>query len=182
VLVIGDSIARNPLEGWDGWSEHLTGFAVQHIPMNARHTSHTLENLGDWLQPADIILWNNGIWDVKDSPNITPPDAYEANLRQIGGRLKDSGALVVWLTTTPVVDGVGDIHNADIDAYNEISKAVMAELGIPVIDLHAFSKSALWPDGLGDGLHWTREAAQRQGEFLAMELARIHQAEPGQVR
>ncbi|NCC94609.1 MAG: hypothetical protein EOM10_15280 [Opitutae bacterium] len=54
----------------------------------------------------------------------------------------------------------------DVVAYNEAAEAVMRRRGVPVIDLHGFTKR-LGPDIFDDHVHFTPEVRKKQARCLA---------------
>jgi lysophospholipase L1-like esterase len=63
-------------------------------------------------------------------------------------------------------------YAADVDAYNRIADAVMAEAGVPAADLHAFTLTLDQPLG-GDGVHFLPAAQEAQGRYVAREILRL---------
>ena len=140
------------------------------IPGNGGDSSRMLENLDGWMinRDADLIHFNCGLHDLKFERTTKtyqqPLEVYEANLRKIVGRLQEetTKARVVWATTTPVMD---ERHNAvkgfdryqrDVEAYNRVATAIMAEAGIPIDDLHSAIQNDNVEACLGsDGVHMT---------------------------
>lgn len=181
VLVIGDSVAiyKGPLNV-EGWANSLEPFRVTMSP-NAGTSRSTRQFVEQWLVPADIILWNNGIHDTRrpnahGRPNTVPVDEYRNNLLAVGRRLLETGARVYWINTTPVSPAFGKapdvmgINPDDIVVYNAIARSVMKELGIPVIDLNRFCRHKLGLYNLADGVHWKPEASRRQARFIVERL------------
>ena len=75
-----------------------------------------------------------------------PLDKYAKNLEQLVERLKNTGAKLIWATTTKVPEGeVGRIVGDEVK-YNAAAVAIMQKHGIPVDDLHSIS-AALGADG-----------------------------------
>lgn len=132
ILLIGDSISR----GYTLAVRHaLAGKVnVHRAPENCGPTANGLKKLSIWLGDGKwkIIHFNFGIHDRK-----TPPADYEQRLETIIGRLKATGAKLVWASTTPLPpDGKDD--NRDIVARNEIAARVMKRHGIAINDLYTF--------------------------------------------
>ena len=74
----------------------------------------------------------------------TEPDEYEQQLAQITDRLLETGATLVFATTTPYPDGVKPRRDpADAARYNEIARRVMAARGVAINDLYAFAEPRL---------------------------------------
>lgn len=200
VFVIGDSIsihygpalerALAPRFAYDRlWAE--PGQATSNLDLpdgaNGGDSRRVLAYLR-WRQdhaplPPGALLLNCGLHDIKRDPATralqVPLEEYTANLRAILAVAAAMQQRVVWVRTTPVIDAV---HNrkpgrflrfaADVDAYNAAADAVMRTAGVPVVDLHAFSR-ALLPDGLIDHVHYTEPVREKQAAFLAEALRRI---------
>ncbi len=126
---------------------------------------------------ADILLLNCGLHDIKRDPATgayqVPIDAYTSNLRAL---VRLVGALpirLVWVRTTPCDERVHNVRStqfhrfaADGEAYNAVADRVMAEAGVPVIDLHTFTR-ALGPDLYCDHVHFPVPVREKQAAFIA---------------
>ena len=73
------------------------------------------------------------------------PDRYVAQLREILGALQETGAVLVFATTTPVPDApVRPFRSADdVVLYNQLAVGVMREEGVRINDLFAFASPRL---------------------------------------
>jgi endo-1,4-beta-xylanase len=142
LLLIGDSISIGytpPVR------EALRGrMNVQRIPENAAHTRFGAGKVDQWIgsEKWDVIHFNFGLHDLKimeDGKHQVPVEEYERHLEAIAKRLQQTGARVIYATTTPVPEGkVSPPRNpADVPLYNQAAKRVMDRLGIPVNDLYA---------------------------------------------
>lgn len=132
------------------------------------------------LPKIDVLLVNCGLHDIKCNPeqsdNQVPVAAYEDNLRAFVVAGREHGAQVVWVRTTPVVD---EIHNSrstafkryaqDVGPYNTLADKVMAEHGVPVIDLYTFTCN-LGADVYVDHVHFTDSVRGQQAAFIAGRL------------
>ena len=133
---------------------------------------------GQW----DVIHFNFGLHDLKrvdgatgqnsndpSDPRQAEPDRYRANLTDIAGRLKATGATVIFATTTPVPEGELRPHRdpADAPRYSAIAREVMAKHGVLVNDL--FEVIASGPASLGKpaNVHFTREGSAALGAAVA---------------
>lgn len=132
---------------------------------------------------ADVLLVNCGLHDIKTAgpaaPRQVPLDEYEKNLRAIVTEARAMHLRVVWASTTPVDDAIhaAKMHEfmrfaSDVAAYNAAADRIMAELQVPVIDLHGFSRT-LVPTGLVDHVHYDEPSQIRQAGFLAERLAAL---------
>ena len=181
VLLIGDSISIGytvPVR------EKLAGVAnVHRPPMNCGPSSRGVVTLDRWLGEGkwDVIHWNFGLHDLKfidDEGNRAtpetghqqvPPEQYRKNLRDIGKRLKATGATVIWRNTTPVPDGTGFRRQGDAVTYNQIAAEVMTELGISTHDLYTYAKEHEAEIQRPQNVHYTSEGSDR----LGAEVARV---------
>lgn len=97
---------------------------------------------GSW----DVIHFNFGVWDAtyRDSKskyfsgyNTTSVEDFEKNLRTLVGKMKKTGATLIWASVTPVWKGEAGKLNGDEDAYNKVAEKVMKENGVIIDDLNA---------------------------------------------
>ncbi|MCX6854713.1 MAG: SGNH/GDSL hydrolase family protein [Verrucomicrobia bacterium] len=165
VLLMGDSVSiAYALEV----RKLLVGVAnVHRVPANCGSTKVALGSYGlvRWLQDPkeqwDVIHFNHGLHDLSyrfaddrdkndkgdyASPSNgghqnVPPGDYEKNLRQIIARLKQTGAKLIFASTTPVPESDAAKYVKDSELpYNEIAKKVMTEEGVTWNDLWSLVK------------------------------------------
>lgn len=191
VLLIGDSIsigytlpARTLLDGKAN---------VHRIPTNGGPTTRGLQQLDRWLGPSrwDVIHFNFGLHDLKhadakgglvdasEAPRQVELDAYRDNLRAIVRRLKETGATLIWCTTTPVPPGAKGRVAGDEVAYNAVAADVMRDEGVATNDLHAFAAARLAEIGKPADVHYTPAGYAVLAEQVAR---RIDQALPKPAR
>jgi acyl-CoA thioesterase-1 len=176
VLIIGDSISI----GYTPYVETmLAGKAVvQHNPGNAGTSGNGVFLMEAWLDPKgskwDLIHFNFGLHDLKRMSDEKPQvdrEQYERYLRLFVERLKQTGAKLVFATTTPVPEGKVNPPRvpADVPAYNEVARGVMKEAGIPIDDLYslAVTNQAEWQQPVN--VHFTRSGYQG----LAAQVSRV---------
>ena len=173
VLIIGDSISRAYTADA---RKALKGKAnVHRAPANCGPTGKFLE-LGEiWLEQNgskrwDVIIVNFGIHDGKN------PSSYEGNLRKVIARLKQTGALIFWVRTTPWGKDAKvfeDGENGDASLLtNGISDRVAKEEGLKVIDAHAVMAPMLSSRlNRKDFTHWDPEAYRILGKAVADAVA-----------
>jgi acyl-CoA thioesterase-1 len=164
VLIIGDSVSvAYTLDV----RKNLAGVAnVHRIPANGGSTRTALGEYGlvRWLKPGekwDVIHFNEGLHDMSyrfpddrdkndkgeyasptngGRPNVSL-EQYEKNLRLIVARLKQTGAKLVFASTTPVPEATAAKYVKDSELpYNAVAKKVMAEEGVTWNDLWAAVK------------------------------------------
>lgn len=135
VLLIGDSVSR-------GYTlaarKALEGKANLHrAPENCGPTANALKKLDVWLGDGkwDVIHFNFGIHD-----RTTKEADYAQRLEALVGRLKKTGAKLVWAATTPVPPDTKDGPSAAaaIVAKNKIAARIMNEQGVAINDLFTF--------------------------------------------
>ena len=144
VLLIGDSIS---IGYTPAVRDLLKGEAIVHrIGENGGPTSNGAARLDAWLGTFewDVIHFNFGLHDLKITQHgrrQVEPAEYEKNLRAIVARLKQTGAKLIFATTTPVPEGKVSPPRipADVSLYNAAAVAVMKETGIEVDDLYEFA-------------------------------------------
>lgn len=171
VLLIGDSISIGyevPVR------KLLAGKAnVHRIPKNGGPSTNGVFMIDSWLgkERWDIIHFNFGLHDIKrmaDGKPQVPPEAYERYLRLILSRLQQTGAKLIWASTTPVP--VGKVNPprvpADVAAYNSIALRVLR--GVKVDDLYSFALPRLGEIQRPVNVHFTPAGS----EALAKEVVR----------
>jgi len=185
VLLIGDSISigytlpvRKLLEGQANVHRALT---------NCGPTTRGLELIDAWLgeKPWDVIHFNWGLHDLKymgpegqnladpkaaSSRQQVPPTEYEANLRKLVQRLKKTGAVLIWCSTTPVPDGAQGRVPGDAAKYNDIAARIMKEEGVATDDLYALAKPRLAEIQLPANVHFSQEGSAALAEEVARAI------------
>lgn len=172
VLVIGDSISI----GYTLPTREILKGKVNLLrpPANAAHTANTLANIDKWLGSGkwDVIHVNWGLHDLKimeDGKQQIALPAYEANLEKLAVRLKQTGAKLIFATTTPVPEGkLNPPRNpGDVVRYNETAVAVMKRHGFAINDLYGAILPKLNPLQRPVNVHFTDEGSR----FLAGKVA-----------
>lgn len=179
VLLIGDSISIGytvPVR------ELLKGKANVHRPLtNCGPTTKGVAELDQWLgdKQWDVIHFNFGLHDLKymgpEGQNLVdpqsqgahqqvPPAEYEAHLKSIVQRLKQTGAKLIWRNTTPVPKGAAGRVPGDAAKYNAIAERIMQEHAIPIDDQFAFAMSRLDKIQRPANVHFTPAGSQQLAE------------------
>ena len=141
VVLIGDSIRQI---GYGApVAERLSDeFEVWQPADNCRFAKYTLRGLWDWkdgIRGADIIHWNNGLWDVSDlfgDGEFTPIDEYVDIMLRLARLFLQRARVVIFATTTPVRPENPHNKNETIGAYNEALIPKLRELGVVINDLY----------------------------------------------
>jgi hypothetical protein len=129
---------------------------------------------GSW----DVIHFNFGVWDATyreatskyfSGHNITSVADFEKNLRTLVGKMKKTGATLIWASVTPVWEGEPGRRNADEDAYNRVAAKVMKEHGVIINDLNA--ETLRQGAGKGKNVHNVGNLAPKVTETITQALA-----------
>ena len=142
VLLIGDSISI----GYTNFVRRtLAGEAnVYRIPTNGGPTTRGMEHIDEWLRDIewDVIHFNWGLHDIRrdDDPAEwqVDEDSYRDNLTALVRRMVQTGATLIWASTTPVPEGASRRVPGDELRVNAIAEPIMSHHGVRVNDLHAF--------------------------------------------
>jgi hypothetical protein len=144
------------------------------------------QRLGDgrW----DVIHFNWGLHDIayrnpesqeqghRDKINgtlSTEPDRYKHNLEQLVALLKQTGAKLIWASTTVVPPNEAGRFEGDEVKYNTIANEVMGNRGVPVNDLYTVSRQ-FGPEMFTapGNVHFTKEGYEKLAEQVASTIKR----------
>jgi hypothetical protein len=192
VLIIGDSISI-------GYTAHVIKAlegkaAVQRHKGNAGPTMRGLVHIDQWLGDTkwDVIHFNWGLWDMYGwayAKEDRSPAMYEKRLRKLVARLKKTGAILIWGTTTPACPDAEKtmlkrfktrtvFTPAAEKAYLDAALRVMKENKIRVNDLHAFIKPELKKYAVAtDNVHYTKEGSKKLGKQVANSIEKTLKVE-----
>jgi N-sulfoglucosamine sulfohydrolase len=186
VLLIGDSISIGytlPVR------EMLKGRAnVHRIPENGGPSSKGIQKLDQWLgkEKWDLIHFNWGLHDLKFMENDKRQvslDDYERNLTEIVDRLKQTGASLIWASTTPVPHGnLKPLRKPGDDLiYNLVAKRIMRDKQVAVNDLYTLANSQLDQIQRPENVHFTpdgsRLLAKQVSSIITTKLTQIEKSE-----
>jgi acyl-CoA thioesterase-1 len=151
---------------------------VHRPPTNCGPTIRGLQQIDAWIgeKKWDVIHFNWGLHDLKymspkgqklakpgaeGSHQQVPPAEYEKNLRRLVARLKQTGATLIWCSTTPVPEGAAGRVVGDSVKYNGIAKKVMEENDVAIDDLYAFSLPKLKEIMRPANVHFTPDGSKQ---------------------
>ena len=145
VVLLGDSIRQ---WGYGTRVPEMLGeeYEVWQPNDNCRFVKYTLRGLFDWkdaIADANVIHWNNGLWDctdIFDDGLFTSEEEYVENMLRVAKHLLRVTPDVIFATTTPVLDAFEWTHNDKIDRFNEIIVPRLEALGIKINDLNSLVK------------------------------------------
>ncbi|PTY00974.1 SGNH/GDSL hydrolase family protein [Verrucomicrobia bacterium LW23] len=189
VLLIGDSISV-------GYTlpviERLRDTAnTERAKANCGDTLAGLRNLEAWLGDTrwEVIHFNWGLHDLcyrhpdarayghRDKINGTvsvPLDEYVRNLERLVGRLRQTGAKLIWASSTCVPEGEAGRYAGDEIVYNEAAAKVMRAHGVPVNDLHAVSQrfgAAHW--SLPGDVHFSKSGSNLLADQVVAAIREV---------
>ncbi len=166
VLLIGDSVSNGytlPTRA------ALAGKAnVYRAPENCGPTANGVRKLDAWLGDRrwDVIHVNFGIHD-----RSTPQADYEQRLDQIMTRLAQTGAKVIWASTTPIPrDDTKKQDPASIVALNEIGARLAKKHGFIINDLYAWINPEIDRYQRFNDVHFTPAGYQRLAQRVSNAL------------
>jgi len=144
VVLLGDSIRL-------GYGQLVPGmlgdaYEVWQSLDNCRFAKYTLRMLfeeAENIKGADVIHWNNGLWDATelfDDGTFSTEEEYINNMVRIARLLKKITPNVIFATTTPVHPDFPTTHNDKVDRFNEIIVPKLKEMGVVINDLSALVK------------------------------------------
>ena len=182
IVLIGDSIR---MIGYGApVAERLSQeFEVWQPDDNCRFAQYTLRGMWDWqdgMRGADIIHWNNGLWDVCElfgDGAFTPIDEYVDTMLRIARILQERASTVIFATTTPVRPE--NVHNKNevIEAYNAALVPRLIEMGVVINDLYTPIKTDVYRYICDDTIHLSEEgislAADMVEAVIREEAAKI---------
>ena len=193
VLVLGDSVSigytlkvRELLKGKANVFRPVESNGKS--PLNCQGTTFSLTQIDSWLAGKKwaVIHFNWGLHDLKhvteagtsnNSRNATDPyqatvEEYSRNLETLVGKLKATGAQLVFATTTPVPpDASGPLREVDAPArYNAAALKVMKANDITVNDLYAFIEPRLEKMQTPKNVHFKGEASAALARQVATAI------------
>ena len=169
VVLLGDSIR---LIGYGPKVPEMLGedYQVWQSEDNCRFVKYTLRCLFEWrenIQDADIIHWNNGLWDTSTGlfddggKPFTGEEEYVDNMLRVASELLKITPNVIFATTTPVHPDYPYNSNAVIARYNEVLVPKLAAMGIQINDLHSIIAPDIENNICQDRIHLSETGAQK---------------------
>ena len=176
VVLLGDSIRQI---GYGTLVPKLLGedYSVWQPKENCRFSAYTLRLIFDnraEIGNADIIHWNNGLWDVCDlfgDGAFTDAETYVKTMLRIATQLKKSTDKIIFATTTPVTSEHAHNKNERIRLYNSLLVPELEKMGIVINDLNALVTPNI--DTFirkDDNIHLTEEGIRACAEQVAKHI------------
>ena len=172
VVLLGDSIR---MIGYGPKVPEMLGpdYQVWQSEDNFRFAKYTLRMLfecREHIQDADIIHWNNGLWDTSTGlfddggKPFTCEAEYVDNMLRIASELKKITPYVIFATTTPVHPEYPYNSNAVIERYNQVLVPKLLEMGLWINDSHSVVAPNVDAYICPDKIHLTDAGAQACAE------------------
>ena len=163
VLLLGDSIYGQPARAAQKMLKGRVELVVPKTrPGDSATALRTLDRLlgdGKW----DLIHFNWGLHDLKyiDGKHQVPIDEYEKNLKKLVARMKQTGAKLIWCSTTPVPEGCSPPRkNEDVLKFNAVAQTIMQANNIPTDDLYTFANERLEKIQRPANVHFSPEGSK----------------------
>lgn len=175
VVLLGDSIR---LIGYGPRVPEMLGedYTVFQSEDNCRFVKYTLRCLFDWrddIEDADIIHWNNGLWDTSTGlfddggKPFTGEEEYVENMLRVAKELLKITPNVIFATTTPVHPDYPYNSNAVIERYNAAIVPKLKEMGFKINDLHSIVAADITNNICEDQIHLSEAGAKLCAEQVA---------------
>lgn len=179
VLIIGDSISG----GYTPFVQELLKdeAVVTKNKGNGEYTGTGIIKIDEWIgeENWDVIHFNWGLWDMygwKYADTLRTPEIYAKNLEILVSRLEETGAKLIWATTTPVCPDP-EVHNMAVisakteKAFRKAALKVMKKHKIQVNDLYKSIKPKQNEYAIGgNDVHFTSEGYQLLAEQVAEQI------------
>ena len=154
---------------------------AEKAPANCADTGTGIKNLHKWLGDKhwDVIHFNFGLHDLKyldkagkyvtpdQGKQVTLPEIYATNLRQLVGEMKKTGASLIWCSTTPIPEGAAGRVKGDEVVFNAIAEKVMKENGVAIDDLYSLMAPRCAQMQKQRDVHFTEEGSDFQAAAVA---------------
>ena len=181
VLLIGDSICGGYHKEV---KKRLAGKADVVGPQaNAEYTGTGVKQLDEWLGDGkwDVIHFNWGLWDIygwQYAKEDRSPAMYGKRLETLVTRLEQTGAKLIWATTTPTPPEaektMRDRFKTEVKItpeterqYTDAALRVMNQHQIQVNDLHALMAPQLNRYAAPDNVHFSGAGYSMLGKQVA---------------
>ena len=135
----------------------------------------------------DIIHFNFGLHDIKhidpktgknsknlNHPRQASPEQYEKNLIEIVKKLKLTGAKLIFATTTPYPDKLGNQMRSPgmPKIYNKVALRIMKENDIKINDLYEFVLPRMNELQRANNVHFLEVGSKYLGKKVAKSITR----------
>lgn len=180
IYILGDStVADQPREPWASWGQMLprwfnadiaiANHAESGESLSSSRNANRFEKVMSLIKPGDTLILQFGHNDMKQKgEGIGAFTSYKSELKRWTALAKQRGANVILVTSCERKAGVASDTLGD---YPEAVRQAGREENVPVIDLHAASKT--FYKSLGANLDRAFQDGTHHNNYGAYELARI---------
>ena len=177
VVLIGDSIR---MIGYGNTvAQRLSPeFEVWQPDDNCRFATYTLRGMWDWqenMKGADVIHWNNGLWDICElfgDGEFTPKEEYVSTMLRIAKILKERASTVIFATTTPVRPENSHNKNEVIEVYNAALVPKLEEMGVIINDLYTPISKDIYKYICDDTIHLSEDGIRLAADMVESVIRR----------
>ena len=116
------------------------------------------------------------LWDVfrYDGEHVlTPLDRYLEDMKRVYARMKETGARIIFATTTPTTPYDVDRRQEDIVEYNREITRWLEEEGVEINDLYSFVKPHVFEYISDDHVHLNKYGVHEVGNRV-VEVIKKH--------
>jgi lysophospholipase L1-like esterase len=150
---------------------------------NGGNSARVLEYLKVIISDKDFhpdwLLINCGLHDIKTNRETGAKEValvdYKKNLSEIVHLVNEKSIRLIFIRTTPVEE---DLHNSysskgflrfakDVTDYNAAADKIMADAGVPTIDLFGLTRNLGGPELCTDHVHYHDNICQLQAAYIA---------------
>jgi lysophospholipase L1-like esterase len=181
ITLLGDSIRQQ----YAPRVKELLGddFEVWYPADNCRFSKYTLRGLFDWrtqMEGTDIVHWNNGHWDINDlfgtGKAFTSEEEFVKNMLDILEILQKRYKVVIFATTTPVLNSNVYNKNSVLERYNDLIVPILKEKGVIINDLNSLLRGDKERYICSDTIHLTPEGIELCAEQVAKVIKEAAEA------
>lgn len=199
VIVLGDSTVANgklekPIRGWgQELPKYLAGVKIENLALSGASSKSFLLS-PSWLKAQQSTV---DVWLIQFGHNDDPSKGdratradgdFKDNLRQMVEMARDTTAMPVFVTMPyrRMFEADGSLRSNQLP-YVEAMRSLGKELGVPVIDLYAYTgevflrlgdEGSTYFNVTGDRTHFSEKGASELAAVVARELTAIWE-QPG---
>ena len=146
---------------------------------NCRFAKYTLRLIFDFqeqIKEANVIHWNNGLWDVCDilgDGPFSPWEEYRTNMLRIADILQQWGKMVIFATTTPTHPEYEYAAYERTKEYNAGMTAELKKRGIRINDLFSLMDEHKLDGICEDKIHLNEKGIQLCAEQVVREIRKV---------
>jgi acyl-CoA thioesterase-1 len=149
------SFTLSRIDTWLAFRDIKCKTAPPHPGANKIEIHNPTVDFSTYRLKWDVIVCNWGMWEIINDgkpANSVPVEKYATNLTSLFDKMKATGAILIWATTTPVPEkNKRGRREADVVAYNAAAQKVVDAAGAVTVDLHGLVAAKLTSDWRRNG-------------------------------